>query len=293
MNGVAHKKPISGSAASGTSDYRVRLQFVGKIWERVCGKECRDLSTFHYSQEAYGPRIDLLHLFSFSFLFLLLPFPLRYVTREKKAFRHIPKLSKSEVTRLKISPSILQILGRLTSAIYDPLNLFAVMKCRNGKITYSLNCPCATNMQICKFFIFYAFIFTILPTSQETLLSFYKQKFDFDCYLISTVDKVVTIRNWSDQKRLKRKLRSRKCYPNKIITFLRCEKILKILFHARYKEKIVHSLLQTRLFTALHMVKILWKFCLKVTNTKRYNLALKTISFYVIELFKKFYKKIK
>lgn len=118
MNGVAHKKPISGSAASRTSDYRVRLQFVEKIWERVCGKECRDLSTFHYSREAYGPRIDLLpspfHLFPFSLLFLPLPFPLRYVTREKEAFCHIPKLSKSKVTPLKISPSILQILEWFT-----------------------------------------------------------------------------------------------------------------------------------------------------------------------------------
>jgi hypothetical protein len=51
---TGHKKPISRSAASRTSDYRIRLQFVGKIWEGACRKAPRDLSMLHYSRGGYA-----------------------------------------------------------------------------------------------------------------------------------------------------------------------------------------------------------------------------------------------
>lgn len=58
---------ITGSGCN--SSERFEKEYVGK---------CGDLSTFHYSREAYGPRIDLLpprpfHLFLLSLLFLLSP----------------------------------------------------------------------------------------------------------------------------------------------------------------------------------------------------------------------------
>lgn len=90
---------ITGSGCN--SSERFEKEYVGK---------CGDLSTFHYSREAYGPRIDLFSLLPLPPLLALTSFPpfsLRYVTREKEALCHIPKLSKSEVTPLKISLNIL------------------------------------------------------------------------------------------------------------------------------------------------------------------------------------------
>lgn len=73
----------------------------------------------------------------------------------------------------------------------------------------------------------------IAQKKESLFCSFYVKK-KVNCHRRTiAVDKVITFENWSNQKRLKRELRSRKCYPNKIITFLnnlKCEKILFLSF---------------------------------------------------------------
>lgn len=162
MNGVAHKKPISGSAASGTSDYRVRLQFVGKIWERVCGKECRDLSTFHYSREAYGPRIDLLprpstlprsRFFSSFYLSLCDTWPER-----KKPSAISPSYQKAKWLGWKsVLVSYKSLNGSLKRSV-SSIKFIRHNEMQKRENNVFNNCLCATDVQI-LFFNFLCFYF--------------------------------------------------------------------------------------------------------------------------------------
>lgn len=130
MNDVGHKKPISGSAASRTSDYRVRLQFVGKIWERVCGKVPRSIDvplfprgirTSHRSRPSRPIRRASASSRSVLAAFLPSTFSRRDTWPERKKTHPVrprvpPGYEKASDSVLKIGPSTLQTLGRVASA---------------------------------------------------------------------------------------------------------------------------------------------------------------------------------
>jgi len=133
---------------------------------------------------------------------------------------------------------------------------------------YSIN-VCVQLMYKYSFLIFYVFISTNLSPhrrKKEGIFSLFTRRKNlpiviFPPWLIK-LSRRQNFRIDRIRRRLKRKLRSRKCYPNKIITFLNSlkrEKILKILFHAKYKEKIVHIVCYKQDCPTFQTVKILFK----------------------------------